>query len=90
MTSSNNNIHTNIIQNNSNIVNTNYNLTIEKFLAKEILKFLEEMKNLQVSICNKEPNIKELKKNFEKRKTNLYQEALKIFEIRYNKSNTSR
>ena len=76
--SSNNNIHTNIIQNNSNIVNTNYNLTIEKFLAKEILKFLEEMKNLQVSICNKEPNIKELKKNFEKRKTNLYQEALKF------------
>ena len=76
--SSNNNIHTNIIQNNSNIVNTNYNLTIEKFLAKEILKFLEEMKNLQVSICNKEPNVKELKKNFEKRKTNLYQEALKF------------
>ena len=76
--SSNNNIHTNIIQNNSNIGNTNYNLTIEKFLAKEILKFLEEMKNLQVSICNKEPNVKELKKNFEKRKTNLYQEALKF------------
>ena len=46
----------------------NYNQTIEKFLAKEILQFLDDMKNLQVSICNKEPNIKELKKNFEKKK----------------------
>ena len=55
----------------------NYNQTIEKFLAKEILQFLEDMKNLQVSICNKEPNIKELKKNFEKKKSNLYKEALK-------------
>ena len=67
----------NIINTNNNFINTN-NLSIEKFLAKEILKFLEEMKNLQISICKKEPNIKELKKNFEKRKTNLYQEALKF------------
>jgi len=67
----------NIINTNNNFINTN-NLSIEKFLAKEILKFLEEMKNLQISICKKEPNIKELKKNFEKRKSNLYQEALKF------------
>ena len=70
----------NVFSNTINISNptmNNYNQTIEKFLAKEILQFLEDMKNLQVSICNKEPNIKELKKNFEKKKSNLYQEALK-------------
>ena len=67
----------NIINTNNNIINSN-NLSIEKFLAKEILNFLEDMKNLQISICKKEPNVKELKKNFEKRKTNLYQEALKF------------
>ena len=67
----------NIINTNNNIINTN-NLSIEKFLAKEILKFLEDMKKLQISICRKEPNVKELKKNFEKRKTNLYHEALKF------------
>ena len=57
----------NVFSNTINISNpsmNNYNQTIEKFLAKEILQFLEDMKNLQVSICNKEPNIKELKKNF--------------------------
>ena len=86
--SNNNTNNTSIFKNNSqnvfsntiNISNptmNNYNQTIEKFLAKEILQFLEDMKNLQVSICNKEPNIKELKKNFEKKKSNLYQEALK-------------
>ena len=70
----------NVFSNTINISNptmNNYNQTIEKFLAKEILQFLDDMKNLQVSICNKEPNIKELKKNFEKKKSNLYQEALK-------------
>ena len=61
----------NVFSNTINISNptmNNYNQTIEKFLAKEILQFLDDMKNLQVSICNKEPNIKELKKNFEKKK----------------------
>ena len=45
---------------------------------EKLTNFLEDMKNLQISICKKEPNVKELKKNFEKRKTNLYQEALKF------------
>ena len=35
------------------------------------------MKKLQISICKKEPNVRDLKRNFEKRKSNLYKEALK-------------
>ena len=53
------------------------NQNIEKILAREILKFFDEMKQLQTSICKKEPNVKDLKKNFEKRKLDLYKEALK-------------
>ncbi len=64
-------------QNNINN-NLNGNQCIEIFLAKEILQFLEDMKNLQISICKREPNIKELKRDFERKKINLYQEALKF------------
>jgi hypothetical protein len=64
-------------QNNINN-NINGNQCIEIFLAKEILQFLEDMKNLQISICKREPNIKELKRDFERKKINLYQEALKF------------
>ena len=88
--SNNNTNNTSIFKNNSqnvfsntiNISNptmNNYNQTIEKFLAKEILQFLEDMKNLQVSICNKEPNIKELKKNFEKKKIKFISRSFKMF-----------
>ena len=53
------------------------NRNSEKLLAKEIILFFDEMKQLQISICKKEPNVKDLKKSFEKRKINLYKEALK-------------
>ena len=44
------------------------NRNSEKLLAKEIILFFDEMKQLQISICKKEPNVKDLKKSFEKRK----------------------
>ncbi len=53
------------------------NRNSEKLLAKEIILFFDAMKQLQISICKKEPNVKDLKKSFEKRKINLYKEALK-------------
>ena len=60
-----------------NISSSNGNQNVERIFAKEIIKFLEEMNQLQINICKKVPNIKELKKNFEKKKNNLYQKALK-------------
>jgi len=57
-------------------ISSNVNQNVGIF-AKEIIKFLEEMNQLQINICNKVPNIKDLKKNFEKKKNNLYKEALK-------------
>lgn len=52
---------------------SNYNCD----LARDIVDFIDEMKNLQTSICNKEPNVNIMKKNFEKKKVLLYQDALK-------------
>ena len=71
-------ISSNNLTNHSTIGNTsNGNQNIEKILAKEIIQFFDEMKKLQISICKKEPNVRDLKRNFEKRKSNLYKEALK-------------
>ena len=71
-------ISSNNLTNHSTIGNTsNGNQNIEKILAKEIIEFFDEMKKLQISICKKEPNVRDLKKNFEKKKSNLYKEALK-------------
>ena len=47
-------------------------------LAKDIINFIENMKDLQKNIINKNPNIKEMKYNFEKNKYLLYQKALKL------------
>ena len=49
-----------------------------QILAKDIVSFIDNMKNLQDSIIAKKPHIKELKINFEKQKNNLYQKASQI------------
>ena len=76
----NNNINNNIIKGYNNI-NNNNNTTIIincHSLSKDIINFIDNMKDLQRNIVNKNPNIKELKYNFEKNKYLLYQKALKI------------
>ena len=81
------NISTNINNNNNNNNNNNLsnnNISPEIYLAKEIIQFIDDMKNLQSSICKKDPNIKELKKNFEKKKINLYNEALRFYRLDLN------
>ena len=80
------NISTNINNNNNNNNNnlSNNNISPEIYLAKEIIQFIDDMKNLQSSICKKDPNIKELKKNFEKKKINLYNEALRFYRLDLN------
>ena len=63
----NNNIKTssNNSNNNSSYYNDNYtynnNFSIDNFLAQKVINFIDEMKNLQNSICKKDPNIKNLK-----------------------------
>ena len=68
------------IFNNSTTSNINKegDTTYTNELARDIVAFIDEMKNLQCSICKKEPNVSQLKKNFEKKKASLYQDALKI------------
>ena len=68
------------IFNNSTTSNINKegDTTYTNELARDIVAFIDEMKNLQCSICKKEPNVNQLKKNFEKKKASLYQDALKI------------
>ncbi len=72
-------IITNNFTNHSTIgnISSKGNQNIDRIFAKEIIKFLEEMNQLQINICKKVPNIKELKKNFEKKKNILYNKALK-------------
>lgn len=47
-------------------------------LAKDVVEFIDDMKMLQCSICKKEPNVNIMKKNFEKKKVMLYQDAMKL------------
>ena len=72
-------IITNNFTNHSTIgnISSKGNQNVDRIFAKEIIKFLEEMNQLQINICKKVPNIKELKKNFEKKKNILYNKALK-------------
>ena len=52
-----------------------------QYFANEIINFIDNMKDLQKNIINKNPNIKEMKYNFEKQKYLLYQKALKLSKI---------
>ena len=72
----------NIIEgkNNLSIINNNNENSIQN-LANEIIIFIDNMKDLQKNIINKNPNIKEMKYNFEKQKYLLYQKALKLSKI---------
>ena len=72
----------NIIEekNNLGIINDNNENNIQ-YLANEIIIFIDNMKDLQKNIINKNPNIKEMKYNFEKQKYLLYQKAIKLSKI---------
>ena len=62
----------------------NNNIIIENntvSLAIDIINFIDNMKDLQKNIINKNPNIKEMKYNFEKNKSSLYQKAIKLSKI---------
>ena len=62
-----------------------------QILAKEIISFIDNLKNLQDSIIAKKPHIKELKINFEKQKYNLYKKAYQItknYKINIDNNNT--
>ena len=80
-----NNNNSKIISNNNNLPKPqNNNIIIENStvsLAIDIINFIDNMKNLQKNIINKNPNIKEMKYNFEKNKTSLYQKAIKLSKI---------
>ena len=68
---------------NKNIINNNVG-NIEnniQNLASDIINFIENMKELQKNIINKNPKIKEMKYNFEKQKYLLYQKAIKLSKI---------
>ena len=72
ITRNNNLVESKSIQNNSTSEIDN------NILAKDIIQFIDDMKNLQVSICKKDPNVIQLKKQFERKKNSLYQDALKF------------
>ena len=81
-----------IIQNNynnefidTNNINNNKENICQK-LANEIIYFIDNMKDLQKNIINKNPNIKEMKYNFEKQKYLLYQKSLKLSKISDNEN----
>ena len=56
-------------------------------LAKEIIYFLDNLKNLQNSIIKKDSDTKKMKINFEMQKVSLYQKAKKILNINLYKNN---
>ena len=73
--------------NNSSIIENNYIKENDcQNLAKDIINFIDNMKELQKNIINKKPNIKEMKYNFEKQKYLLYQKSLKLSKISGNEN----
>ena len=56
--------------------NNNNNMSFE--LANDILSFLQKMKDLQNAIMKKNPNVNEMKKDFEKFKNDLKDKAIEI------------
>ena len=82
-----NNINTNTT-NISISKNNNYNNLIidnnNNSLAIDVINFIDNMKDLQKNIINKNPKIKEMKYNFEKNKFSLYQKAIKLSKIENN------
>ena len=91
----NNNLKANIFNNNINNNSLNYNMidnddTINESitdLAKEIILFLDNLKNLQNSIIKKDSDTKKMKINFEMQKVSLYQKAQKILNYNLNHNN---
>ena len=77
------NLNKNANNNNSNtnnINNTESNNTINNntSLARDIITFVDNMKALQESIIKKDPNIKQMKYDFEKQKIQLYNNAKNV------------
>ena len=77
------NISMSELNNNNEIIEYNFQ---NEGLAKDIISFIDNMKYLQKNIINKNPNIKEMKYNFEKNKYLLYQKALKVLKEINNKN----
>ena len=80
------NFNINIINNNINNNSLNNNIDInedsanDKYieLAKDIVSFIDNLKNLQKSIIRKDSDLKKLKINFEMQKLTLYKKAKNI------------
>ena len=68
----------NILVESKSIQNNSTSEIDNNILAKDIIQFIDDMKNLQVSICKKDPNVVQLKKQFERKKNSIYQDALKF------------
>mgnify|MGYP006873029993 CR=1 FL=1 len=88
-----NSVNQNNFSNNNNSLSNNnvdnddsYNESIVD-IAKEIIYFLDNLKNLQNSIIKKDSDIKQMKINFEMQKISLYQKAKKILEQKNNINN---
>ena len=77
----NNSLNCNMIDNDDSI---NDNIAD---LAKEIIYFLDNLKNLQNSIIKKDSDTKKMKINFEMQKVTLYQKAKKILNYNLHKNN---
>ena len=80
-------VNQNNVNNNNNSLNNNifdnddsYNESIID-ISKEIIYFLDNLKNLQNSIIKKDSDIKQMKINFEMQKISLYQKAKKILNL---------
>ena len=84
----NENINNDIVKKVINGNNNNEELIYQN-LANEIISFIDNMKDLQKNIINKNPNIKEMKYNFEKQKYLLYQKALKLSKINNNNNDNN-
>ena len=87
-------VNQNNVNNNNNSLNNNifdnddsYNESIID-ISKEIIYFLDNLKNLQNSIIKKDSDIKQMKINFEMQKISLYQKAKKILNLQQ-KNNTN-
>ena len=80
-------VNQNNVNNNNNSLSNNifdnddsYNESIID-ISKEIIYFLDNLKNLQNSIIKKDSDIKQMKINFEMQKISLYQKAKKILNL---------
>ena len=93
----NHSLNINIPNNNVNNISLNNNMDIcddsinDKYLdlAKEIIGFIDNLKNLQKSIIRKDSDLKKMKINFEMRKLSLYKKAKNILDNNAHSNNNN-